>query len=64
MVLINQPERYGTLNWHWYTAVTGKIRTHDHAIASLALYHTLDNRQFVKIDMLVASSYNCCLQCV
>jgi len=40
LVLINRPQRDGTLSWHWYTADVGGIRTRDLAIASPAPYHS------------------------
>ena len=40
LVLINWPWRDGTLSCHWYTAVTGGIRTNYLAVASPALYHS------------------------
>jgi len=46
VVLINQPRRDGTLSWRWYTVATGGIRTHDLAIASLALYLTATAYQY------------------
>ena len=41
LVLINRPQRDGTLSWHWYTAATGGIQTHDLVVASPAPYHTV-----------------------
>jgi len=46
LVLINRPQRDGTLSWHWYTVAAGNIRTRDLAITSPTLHHMATSALF------------------